>query len=152
MSNKEPRDTGTPELSRQRTVIPRLRPIGGYSYDLYVADGSEPDRLLLKGVISVNEHATLLAFVIMLHKARMLGPKGPSFEVGSSSDPAYMSGKMAEAMGRVGAITRELDKSVGKKARYELINVCMSINTLDKNREPMFSKSVDALRDALDST
>ena len=151
MAANDPRDTGTPELSRQRTVIPRLRPIGGYSYDLYVADGSEPDRLLLKGVVSVNDHATLLAFVIILHKARMLGPKGPSFEMGSSSDPAYMSGKMAEAMGRVGVITKALDKSVGKKARYELINVCMSMIELSKDREVKFMKSVDALREALDS-
>ncbi len=142
---EEPRDTGTPELSRRRRVIPRLRAASGYSYDLYVADGSGPDRLLLAGKIDTNQHALLLSFTVLLHKARMLGPKGPAFERVSTSDPAAISTKMSEALRLVGRVNGYLDKAVGRKPRMGLVDLCMLDIAYDASAEHLA-----ALREALD--
>jgi hypothetical protein len=136
----------TPELSRQRTIIPRLRANQGYSMDLYVVDGSGPDRLLLAGKIDTNQHATLLSFTVILHRARMLGPKGPAMERVTNSDPANSAQKMGEALARVGRIYGYLDRRIGVKARRELVDLCMQ----DWEPEGAIEASVAALRDALD--
>jgi hypothetical protein len=147
---KESRDTGTPELSRQRRVIPRLRAGSGYSYDLYVVDGSGPDRLLSDGLIDTNQHSALLSFTVLMHKANMLGPKSPSMERVTNSDPSQISQKVAEAMKKVGTVIKTLDLQVGRPAREEIVNLCMMDMPMRERAVKRLPEIILALREGLD--
>lgn len=151
MKKKPVRDIGSLFLSHHHTILPRLKAHRGYDYDLYVADGSEPDKLLLSGKIDVNEHATLLAFVVILHKANMLGPKGPAYEKSSHSGMSNLADRMAESLSMVNRISSVLDTRVGRSRRTELVNLCMSEkNMADIINTKSLKKSIFALREALD--
>ena len=141
---KELRDTGTPELVKRRKVQPRRRAASGYDFDLYVVDGSGPDRMLLAGVININQHAALLSLTVMMHRAKMLGPKPPSFERVSNSDHVAVTQKQADALRKVGGIISALDREVGRVGREQVIDLCM----MDRPPEdvPLLVKGAEALR------
>jgi len=141
------RDTGTPELSKRRKVIPRSRRVAGYDHDLYVADGCEADRLLLGGRVTVLQHSDMMTFMVKLHRAGLIGMKGPSMERVSGSDPAYMSGKQAEALAVVSKIFTYLDGEIGQAARRELVAVCCDELELPRGRK--LDTSLLALRGCL---
>jgi hypothetical protein len=142
------RDIGTPELAKRRRIQPRLKAGRGYDYDLYVVDGSGPDKLLSDGKIGTNEHATFLAFTVLMHKANMLGPKSPAMERVTNSDPSFVSQKVADAMRRVSVVISRLDQKIGRKAREEVVNLCM-LDTPLSNASLAISMA-NALRDSLD--
>lgn len=144
------RDIGTPELAKRRRIQPRLKAGRGYDYDLYVVDGSGPDRLLSDGAISTNDHATFLAFTVLMHKANMLGPKSPAMERVTNSDPSFVSQKVADAMKRVSVVIGRLDKKIGRAAREEVVNLCMLDLPLSDTTTAV-AKAV-ALRDSLDGS
>jgi len=141
-----PRDTGTPELAKRRRILPRLT--AGH-YDLYVVDGSGPDKLLSDGHIDTVEHAAFLALTVLMHRANMLGPKSPAMERVTGSDPSMMSQKVADAMKRVSVVIAGLDRMIGRAAREEVVNLCMLDQPLT-NIESVKQKA-DALRRALDN-
>ena len=146
-SSKEVRDNGTPELSQRRQVIPRLKGGSGYDYTLHVVDSDGVDKMLLKGLIDTNQHATLNSFMVMLHRANMLGPKSPSLEKSSGSDPAFVSGKVAEAMAGVSQVIRHLDKRIGPYARRTVMDMCLlGIETSD----PKINEYIRALAEGID--
>lgn len=144
-SPSEARDTGTPELAKRRSIQPRL--VQGH-YDLYVVDGSGADRLLLAGTIDTVQHASLLAFTVLLHKAQMLGPKSPATERVTNSDPSQISDKVAEAMKKVAVVINQLDKKVGRKTREDVVNLCMLDR--DVSDRTSLADAIDALRSGLD--
>lgn len=145
MSDPDIRDTGTPELARRRRIQPRL--VQGH-YDLYVVDGSGPDRLLSDGHINTIEHATLLSFTVLMHRANMLGPKSPATERVTNSDPSFISQKVADAMKRVSMVIAGLDRNIGRKAREEIVNLCMLDKPLSDHGQAKCM--ADALRRAMD--
>lgn len=143
---EEARDTGTPELAKRRRVQPRLN--SRFSYDLYVADGSGPDKLLSDGLIDTNQHATLLAFTVMMHRANMLGPKSPAMERVTNSDPSMISQKVADAMRGVSRVIRNLDLKIGRNMREQVVNLCMLDQPL-ANPE-LLGQAIESLRRSLD--
>ena len=147
MTKDSPRDNGTSELTKRKQVLPRLRAGSGYDYDLYVVDSDGADKLLLRGVIDTNLHATLNSFMVMLHRANMLGPKSPSLERSSGGDPAHISAKAAESMADVSRVIKYMDKTIGASARRVIVDLCLL--STDTN-DPEIKRYIKALAEGID--
>lgn len=123
----EPMDLGAPRLAHHHKT--EVHEDASRRRHLRVMDQAGIDQLLLKDVITVDQHSILQAFTRDLHNARMLGMKIVTYEVPiSGGDPQSMSGRMADAMMKVGEIQKYLDRECGRAYREMLVQLC----TMDK--------------------
>lgn len=146
-AEREFADTGTPELSRQFSVVPKLS--GLYTMTGKVIDETEIDRLLLADRITAAQHAALENFMSKLHAANFVGVKSPDYSSRIHLDPSAVGRKRAERILRVVKIFQRLDgKPNGRAIRVSLVNLCL----LDKEwpgTDDMLHRAIEMMERAI---
>lgn len=125
MSKKEAIDFGTPERQSKATIVPCLYS-RSYDYHARVMDGTEIDRMLMRGGITPNEHNTLERFSEELRRAGYLSIRSIDLsDPIQSSDPSHLADRKAGKLVRVVMLIRAIDQAVSRKERDALIDLCL---------------------------
>lgn len=98
----------------------------GHAVRLRVQDGSELDRLFLKGIIDEFQHSAGEQFSRDLHRAKMLGMATTNF-ARNGSGGGSITDAQADALGRVGDAIRYIEHEVGPSVRMVTLNACLSL-------------------------
>lgn len=126
-SNDSMVDTGTPELARRFTVVPRLsRGAMGGSMSAKVLTETEIDRLLLYDKITAMEHSILEALLKRLHRASFVGLQSPSYDAPMSSDPSIIGDRKANSIRRVTKLMLDMDRDMGPAKRKAMVNLVLT--------------------------
>lgn len=120
---QEPKDYGTAELARQFTVVPKLSGINTYSAK--VMDETEIDRLLLRDVITPEEHGILEMFMVKLHKMGFVGVKSPDYSSPVFADATAVGDKRAMSIRGMVRVIAALDERIGRKHRTSLVDLVL---------------------------
>ncbi len=140
----EPKDYGTPEISRKFTVIvPRFA-----NRSAKVMDETKIDQYLLIGWITQQQHSALEGFMRRLHKASFVGVKSPSYEAPMSADPSLISEKKAKAVRNIVGLFNALDIHMGYENRNRLVNLVLSDHEWPSTKENL-QKTIKILEDVI---
>ena len=98
----------------------------GHAVRLRVQDGSELDRLFLRGIIDEFQHSAGEQFSRDLHRAKMLGMATTNF-ARNGGGGGSITDAQADALGRVGDAIRYIEHEVGPSVRMVTLNACLSL-------------------------
>jgi hypothetical protein len=131
-------DYGTHEIHKRKTVQPELTG-RGHAVRMRVQDGTELDRLRLKGLITSLQHSAGQSLERDLHRAKLLGMATVNFSSNGGGGGGHITDAHADAFGRVNDAIRHMDYVAGVAVRTLTVDVCLSLVTL---------RTADALTDA----
>lgn len=117
-------DYGTDQIHKHQVVRPELTG-RGHAIRMRVKDGTELDRLHMKGLINPFQHSAGQSFSRDLHRARLLGQATVNF-TGNGGGGQSITDAQADALGRVSDVLRRLDRVVGVGVRALTVNLCLS--------------------------
>lgn len=120
----------------------------GHAVRLRVQDGSELDRLFLRGRIDEFQHSAGEQFSRDLHRAKLLGMATTNF-ARATGGGGSLTDAQADALGRVGDAIRWLDHEVGASVRSVTLDACLSLRETDRIEE--LRAGLTALLDCYDA-
>jgi hypothetical protein len=117
-------DTGTPEGAKHKKMVAVPAPGRPGKIHVRVVDQTELDRLLDRGVISLEEWSSGDQVYRLMYKAGMLGSSKSTLNIsGSSGDPQFISEKKSDSLMMVGELIAHLDRKCGKVSRQLFVDM-----------------------------